>query len=208
MWPAVLVLLATSAPAPQLWVPGVLPAWEAPAKGTSAVALCGDHLREVILQVEPGPTPATRRVDAPCNAIALFAGIPQLTPGAVPMARIHRSTRLHSSPYGPARIDLRLGGRHYRIDRVRLGSTGYRLVLRGRGDQAVLNQAVLYEAQSTDRAAWDVVWAGDLDGDGMLDLLLDASDAESLPELRLFLSKGADELVDEVALLQLPVATP
>jgi hypothetical protein len=47
-----------------------------------------------------------------------------------------------------------------------------------------------------------VLWAGDLDLDGRLDLLLDTSDHENVKEMRLFLSSAAEpgQLVSEVAL--------
>jgi hypothetical protein len=45
------------------------------------------------------------------------------------------------------------------------------------------------------------LWAGDLDLDGSLDLLLDTSDHENVTEMRLFLSSAAKhgQLVSEVA---------
>jgi len=49
-----------------------------------------------------------------------------------------------------------------------------------------------------------VLWAGDLDLDGRLDLLLDTSDHENVKEMRLFLSSAAKpgQLVSEVALFR------
>ena len=49
-----------------------------------------------------------------------------------------------------------------------------------------------------------VLWAGDLDLDGRLDLLLDTSDHENVNEMRLFLSSAAKpgQFVSEVALFR------
>jgi hypothetical protein len=137
-------------------------------------------------------------VAAPCDARALLRNVPHLLPGPVRPAavRVLRG-EARSSPFGPQAVELRLGERRWRVDRIRLGSTGYRLQL-----HAPREQAVLYECQSTDLARWELLWAGDLDRDGKVDLLVDAADAADLSEVRLYLSRGAEEAVDEVAFLR------
>lgn len=199
MLPVAFTVLLLAASPPRLFLPGPMPASQVPAEGTRALALCGNELREVEIRVRPGATPDTERLEVPCDAVALFAQVLNLRPGPVAEARLHRSATARSSPFGPLRIDLQLGRHRERVTRIRLGSTGYRLVLSGAGIGAPV---VLYEAQSTDRAFWDLLWAGDLDQDGEIDLLLQASDAQDLRELHLFLSRGATEAVDEAAWLQ------
>jgi hypothetical protein len=55
-----------------------------------------------------------------------------------------------------------------------------------------------------DAATWQLLWAGDLDGDGKLDLLFDLSTHSGAGARRLFLSSAArkGEAVREVAVLE------
>ncbi len=78
----------------------------------------------------------------------------------------------------------------------RTGPTGTRLVLRvGEVKQT------LYEQKEGDTEGWSLLWAGDLDGDGLLDLVLSADHHYNTSTLRLFLSSHAKkgQLVREVA---------
>ncbi len=166
------------------------------SNGESFLALCSNRLVAVKVQVRQ----TNRGVDvtAPCDAVALFRNIEGLVPGPVRRARTRvLGGEARTSPFGPNAVELRLGGRRWVLDRIRLGSTGYRLQL-----GAPREQAVLYECQSTDLARWELLWAGDLDRDGKLDLLVDAADAQDLSEIRLHLSRGAEEAVDEAAFLR------
>ncbi|MBX5483287.1 MAG: hypothetical protein IRZ16_15810 [Myxococcaceae bacterium] len=188
------VLILAAAPMPRLWVPGV-EGWNARdialSPGTPALALCGDRLEQILVQVRAG------RLDAGCDATFVVSGLGSLKPHRVARAHWRARRWLRSSPAGPASVVLRLGERTWRIDRIRVSSTGYRLVLRAVGERSA--PVTLYEAQSTDAARWQVLWAGDLDGDRRLDLLIEASDAADWRELHLFLSRGTEELVDEAA---------
>lgn len=62
----------------------------------------------------------------------------------------------------------------------------------------------LFSLTEHDAASWEVLWAGDLDGDGKLDLLLDLAGHYNASELRLFLSTaaGKGEAVRQVAVLE------
>jgi hypothetical protein len=92
-----------------------------------------------------------------------------------------------------------------------LGERKYQLALRGsREDLAdakvILSEGhrsqVLYSTDgSVDEPHFDVNWAGDLDGDGLLDLVVNLSRKYSVHPYRLLLSSAAsgDELVAEVA---------
>lgn len=52
-----------------------------------------------------------------------------------------------------------------------------------------------------DDCGWGIYWAGDLDGDGKLDLYLDLANHYNVGQYRLFLSSPAEKgkLVKEVA---------
>lgn len=180
----------------ELFVPGELPEDEAPADGERVLALCDGVLRSVRARVTPLRGEQVK-VSVPCRATMMVRGVPTLSPGRVRWAAVKTGPMARTSPFGPERVSLRLGDRAWRIHRIRLGSTGYRLELRGAHEPVVL-----YEAQSTDLAKWELLWAGDLDRDGKLDLLIDASDALNQSELRLFLSRNAEEAVDEAAWLR------
>jgi len=92
---------------------------------------------------------------------------------------------------------------------IRFGDETYEMMMLGENDTA---QVVLQKnggirqtlvASDPDAAAettitdWKLRWAGDLDGDGRLDLILENEDERT--EVRLFLSTGAKALVREAA---------
>lgn len=79
---------------------------------------------------------------------------------------------------------------------------GRRLVLSRGGREQLLYQHA--EGDTGDTGGWHLRWAGDLDGDGQLDLLLAADHHSNLSTLRLFLSSRAKKggLVREVATLR------
>lgn len=62
----------------------------------------------------------------------------------------------------------------------------------------------LFSMTSHDEATWKLLWAGDLDGDGKLDLLLNLSTHYNVSTRRLFLSSGAKkgQMVGEVAVFE------
>ena len=88
---------------------------------------------------------------------------------------------------------------------VTLGDATLTSVPQGKGRQLVLSRGgvaqVLYQHAEGDTDGWLLRWAGDLDGDGQLDLLLTADHHYDLSTLRLFLSSKAKkgQLVREVA---------
>lgn len=100
-------------------------------------------------------------------------------------------------------VKLRLGKRNYLLKVVsddpnpsELLMQNSRLILvSGRKSQ------VLFSAREHDDAGWALLWAGDLDGDGQLDLYVDLSAHYNVSERRLFLSTKASRrrLVREVA---------
>jgi hypothetical protein len=62
----------------------------------------------------------------------------------------------------------------------------------------------LFAMTSHDEASWQLLWAGDLDGDGKLDLFLDLSTHYNVSTRRLFLSTAAKkgQAVGEVAIFE------
>ena len=102
---------------------------------------------------------------------------------------------------GPLRVNL--GSRDYEvsIQSARSDLTDAQIVLRGE-DQ----RQVLYSADGfVDEPHFDVVWAGDLDRDGRLDLIVNLHRKYSRHPYRLLLSSAAatGELVGDAALFEL-----
>lgn len=123
--------------------------------------------------------------------IFLVRGDDKLRPGAVLTARRKRVVfDVHSN------LPIRLGDRHYhlRVAGRSMGSdpdavpTNAKLILVCGKQSQVLDALV-----GTDEPEynWALLWAGDLDGDGRLDLYLDFSDAEDVERHALFLSSRA-----------------
>ncbi|HEX8537065.1 MAG TPA: hypothetical protein VF664_06340, partial [Cystobacter sp.] len=62
---------------------------------------------------------------------------------------------------------------------------------------------VLYEVQETDDGSWELLWAGDLNRDGGLDLVLRTSRHYNVLHLRLFLSGEGKGGVREAAVFEI-----
>jgi hypothetical protein len=120
-----------------------------------------------------------RRVSVPGRdgVLALMRGVPDLRPGPV------ASASPPPMPQGLAGTVAVVwsGGRS--IVQGEIVGEGFRvlLVTGSRTD-------TLYTTDWQDEGSWDVRWAGDLNGDGRLDLLLDATHKYSIATGRLFLS--------------------
>lgn len=107
----------------------------------------------------------------------------------------------------PTRYALRLASSDYVLEATKLDANK----MLTKGSEIVLARGevrqVLYSLngkEEPDEPHWRLVWAGDLDGDGKLDLYLHASYHYNLSQGRLFLSSGAEngKLVREVALFE------
>jgi hypothetical protein len=120
----------------------------------------------------------------PLPPIVLIRG---LEPGAVKSARMERKRSLGDGKP------------------VKAGDASLLAVTKGKVQQLVLTQGaktqVLYEQLDGDLDGWELRWAGDLDADGKLDLLIQADEHYNLKTTRLFLSTHAKdgELMREVA---------
>jgi hypothetical protein len=53
-------------------------------------------------------------------------------------------------------------------------------------------EQVLFLNPACDACGWELMWGGDLDGDGKVDLLVATTDQKSYGTLRLFLSAAAE----------------
>jgi hypothetical protein len=100
-------------------------------------------------------------------------------------------------------VGLKLGGNNYRLKVVsgdpapasHLMPNSKLLLTVGAKTQ------VIFSVAEHDDGSWTLLWAGDLDGDGRLDLYLDLNDHYNTSQRRLFLSTQASrgQLVKEVA---------
>jgi len=114
---------------------------------------------------------------------------------------------LHIRPAGVVNASLHRG----EPVRLALGEKEYQLVLRGSREDLTDAQVILSDGHRSqalystegfvDDPHFDVNWAGDLDGDGLLDLVVNLSRKYSVAPYRLLLSSLAsgDELLAEAA---------
>jgi hypothetical protein len=199
-------------PAPVLLLPGEFHGDEVALEdGAGALALCegGTELRAVQVTVravhdalvdDDPEVRSGREVGAPCNPVALFAGVPGLQEGPVqPASQVHSRLPAPGRPgwrLAPWWMRLTLGEKSWRISQQRRGEAGVRATLSGGGAP----QRVLFEAEDVELSEedWAVQWAGDLNGDGALDLLVETFHANGSTHT-LLLSDGEGGALREVA---------
>lgn len=197
---AVSVLPLAAAPEPRLLAPGTYHEGEvAPGSAGAWWALCldgeGPALTPVEVEVTPAfdemtDTPTAEEVQAEgCTHPLVLLRAPGLRAGPLTQAQQGPQTDFVGSR------SLRLGGRTYRLEaELEEARLGVRLTEGG-------HTQALYTTDAGDDPHWELVWAGDLDGDGALDLVLEAAHHYNRRTLRLFLSSAAhgEELLGEVA---------
>ncbi len=102
---------------------------------------------------------------------------------------------------GAQQFQLKVVGRQRRLTGAYQGQTAYdlKLVL----TDGKLTQTLYSIKDNVESRPWHLVWAGDADGDGKLDLYLDLSWHYNVSESKLFLSSQAKsgQLVKEIAKL-------
>ena len=115
--------------------------------------------------------------------------VPTVTSEEVKLSQVGASVTL-----GAERAVLAVSGRE----------GGYEIAFSVGGKRQVLARTTMLDDVNMGRPA--LLWAGDLDHDGKVDLLMDVSGHYSSMELRLFLSSraGPDEVLREVALRSHP----
>lgn len=100
-------------------------------------------------------------------------------------------------------VDLSMGGKKYHLKVVSADPTpanilmpNSKLVFSSEG----MSQ-IIFSVEEPDDGSWSLLWAGDLDGDGKLDLYMDLHNKYNSSQRRLFLSSHASRgnLVKEVA---------
>lgn len=147
--------------------------------------------------LDEGAEMTGKRVDVSpaIESIALVRGIRGLKPGRVPTALVNQAV-------DRAGIGARLGARAYHLS-MRCAEQspveGQRqehcdLILRsGKVEQVLFTYLAYYagnERMWASERQPQVLWAGDLDADGRLDILLETSNHYNMGEMRLFLSRG------------------
>ena len=146
-------------------------------------------------------------VNRPTKPIFLVKGATMLHAGLVTTVYKAEQGRAKALGNGAA-MDLKLGGRSYRLQVVSKDSTSS-------SDEGVLSAdakmiltsdqttQVLYSlvGKSANDPNWFLLWAGDLDGDGKLDLYMNLGYHYNMSQHKLFLSSQArkGQLVREVA---------
>lgn len=177
--------------------------WLALMRGTAgrdrlaSVTLRVDTVRDELLDAD-GPSTGKQVSAAPGDEIVvLLAGIPGLRPGPVTTL----ATDMDITPTEPAQLALRDAAYEVTLECTRPargvgGETVACSLVARRGHQAQVLKS--YEAQFEDGVFLAVgddvrpklLWAGDLDADGALDLLLDLTDHYNVSRPTLFLSRG------------------
>jgi hypothetical protein len=147
-------------------------------------------------------------IEPDVNALALLEGPAWVTPGPLPTSLVNHAIEAGGSAevrlgHGSYRVSLSCRDVVPRVDQYRRQTCGLTL-----GTEHARQTLFTYSAAFSGRErVWAaektpvVLWAGDLDGDGRLDVLLDTSESSNEEALRLFLSSTATggQLVSEVA---------
>ena len=126
---------------------------------------------------------------------AMFTNLPGLRAGPVTSAEISDTLNKYLIPNSGATvwgdtIRVVMSGKLSLIRSAPFGKYGLRILL-DRDDKPL----TLYSAKTQDEGSWSVIWAGDLDRDGQLDLLISATRKYSIDAWQLHLSsygKGTD----------------
>ena len=150
--------------------------------GLVQAAVAVDAIHDSCVDETPGERSGRRvRVPSVAEPVLLLRGIVNLQPGPI------QSASLPSDLNGFGKI-LRVGwaGRTVEFRHVTMGD-GFRVELAD-GERV----KSLYGNDWHDEGSWSLIWAGDLNGDGHLDVVMNASHKYSVHTARLFLSRVRD----------------
>lgn len=134
------------------------------------------------------------------DPLVLLHGIPSLSARKVATCSTNKKEHIDINQ----KIHLKLGKQQ-----VTLSTTGglskeekefrtnYKIILESGG----IKQTIVHHKQISSDSAPSLLWAGDLDGDGKIDLIMDATDHYNVRDLTLFLSGKAKPgaIVEKVA---------
>jgi hypothetical protein len=170
------------------------------------VAVSIQPVRDSLVDGDQGPITG-KQVSVPgLDPLLVVRGIARLRAGRVTEAQLDCEGCGEPTEFNMhRRFAFRLGGDVYELEAIPLQPdepfdehSEIRLSYRA----AV--QVIHRPTRPPDDPLWQVLWAGDLDGDGLLDLYLDTADHYNMRRRRLLLSSaaGPGELVGEVAAFQ------
>lgn len=160
----------------------------------------------IIDEDEQKPTGKSVSVDRREEPVFLVKNAEMLKPGSV--TTVYRGGHDESHSFGKKpRVTLKLGGQTYRLNIVspkRLAPEAVGLLPADAKlslTSGSSTQIVYSLNNNSDDLGWYLLWAGDLDGDGKLDLYLSLSYHYNVTQRRLFLSSQAraGRLVGQVA---------
>lgn len=118
------------------------------------------------------------------EAVVLVRGL-KLAPRAVPAAK---DLRVEGNAAGDQKVAGAFEGEPFELWSESMGEGSAKAILRLRMGSQTHALLVLEDCED---CTWDLLWAGDLDGDGRLDLLIGTTHLENKGLLRLFLSSKA-----------------
>ena len=158
--------------------------------------------------VDPDEGPFTGKMVALAGALAgtdpvlLVRGFPRLEPRPDVLRAEIDTASWPTSLWTTRRVQFVLAGQRYTL-RVTPSDPAQPLTKRSEVllEDGVTPQVLHRMPRDPDDAEWEVLWAGDLDGDGRLDLYMNLSYHYNMTHRMLFLSTaaGAGELVGRVA---------
>lgn len=130
-----------------------------------------------------------KRVSVPGNAVILIRGMDKLA-----------NAKVRAASWPGSDVNITVPGNEIKVGDSVLRHDSGRLILR----QGSTKQVLYACGAECDEPNWTLEWAGDMDGDGRLDLLVNASSHYNVTEMRLLLSSHArlGELVREVAVFR------
>jgi hypothetical protein len=163
--------------------PGTGPAAQVEAEdGDTYLALCEEALAFVQVRVAPLGEPWDMdeeplvAVEAPCEAVMLFGPAAGLDEGPVRRARVQGDVS--------ASMKVELGTSRQLLKQEPVGESGFRVVVQSEEGEEV----ELFRTEASEAGHAEVLWAGDLNGDGALDVLLKAAGRAHAEAYRLYLS--------------------
>lgn len=157
------------------------------------------RVHDVILDPEGEKTGWDVKAKQKDTALFLFSGIPALTPTAdVPFRVISHQLIQYETENDNERYFDFLGSQYvYKVEANAQEGQGYGLkdfkFILGRNEGKVWNEQLLYQLDFSHDAGGVILFSGDLDGDGFLDLILNTSDHYNVYQPTLYLSSYANE---------------